>query len=135
MTHGPGVRIIVLDDDPFMARLLQAMLGSLGFSRVRICGTGRAALALVGSGSDTPDVIVFDLNMPEMNGLEFVRHLAERHYGGSLILISGDNDRLLQDAESTVRAQGIAVLGRLTKPPSRDTLAAMLDSRESPASG
>ena len=127
MVEKSEVRVLVLDDDRFMLKLLGLMLGALGFTRVTTCESGRAALESIDSPDGAPDLILFDLNMPGMDGVEFVRHLVDRRYGGSLILVSGESDRMLQTAESLVRAHRMTVLGRLHKPVARAALAALLD--------
>ncbi len=119
--------ILLLDDDPFMLKLLGAMLGRLGFTRATAHTSGRAALDWIDSPAGAPALILFDLNMPDMDGVEFVRHLVDRCYAGALILVSGEHERMLQSAESLVRAHGLTVLGRLQKPLSRDALSALLD--------
>ncbi len=63
-----------------MHKLLARMLDNLGYAPVSACDNGQAALALIDSPNDAPDLILLDLNMPQMDGLEFVRHLVERHY-------------------------------------------------------
>ena len=65
--------------------------------------------------------------MPEMDGIEFVRHLVERHYTGSLILISGEDERMLQTAEKLVQAHKIPILGHLHKPVKPEALSALLE--------
>lgn len=82
------IKILVLDDEPFMLKLHRHMLASLGFIQVTTCDSGRAALELFAGENDPPELILLDLNMPEMDGLEFIRHLVEQRYTGSLILIS-----------------------------------------------
>ncbi|MES3015838.1 MAG: EAL domain-containing response regulator [Pseudomonadota bacterium] len=120
-------RILVLDDDPFMLKLLRRVLASLGFSQVTTCESGRAALEWIDSPQGAPALILFDLNMPGMDGVEFVRHLVDRRYAGSLILVSGENERMLQTAESLVRVHHMTVLGRLHKAVTRQAMAALLD--------
>ncbi|HEY8710124.1 MAG TPA: response regulator [Burkholderiaceae bacterium] len=88
MNDKPEVSILVLDDDPFMLKLLGLMLASLGFTRVTTCESGRDALEWIDGSDRAPDLILLDLNMPGMDGVEFVRHLVDRRYGGSLILVS-----------------------------------------------
>ena len=96
MLEKSTVRILVLDDESFMLKLLNRMLSNLGFINITLCDNGRAALERIAETG--PNLILLDLNMPEMDGIEFVRHLVERHYAGSLILISGEDERMLQTA-------------------------------------
>lgn len=120
-------RILVLDDDPFMLKLLSRMLTGLGFTRLTACISGQSALEGIDASASAPALILFDLNMPDMDGLEFVRHLVDRSFAGSLILVSGENERVLQTAVSLVRAHRIDVLGHLHKPVTREAMVALLD--------
>lgn len=128
MIEKSTVSVLLLDDDPFMLKLLGATLGSLGFTQATAHTCGRAALDWIDSAASAPALILFDLNMPGMDGVEFVRHLVDRSYRGSLILVSGENDRMLQSTESLVRAHRLTMLGRLRKPVSRNALNSLLDS-------
>src|SRR6476659_10498628 len=112
-------RILVLDDEHFMLKLVARMLGDLGLHAVRTCDNGNAALALLDDPDTAPNLILLDLIMPHMDGIEFVRKLVERRYSGSLILVSGEDERMLQMAERLVHAHAIPVLGYLRKPVSR----------------
>jgi EAL domain-containing protein (putative c-di-GMP-specific phosphodiesterase class I) len=102
------------------------MLANLGYTSVSTCDNGHVALELIASPNDSPNLILLDLNMPKMDGLEFVRHLVERHYAGSLILISGEDERMRQAAEKLAMAHKIIVLGHLHKPASPEGLAALI---------
>ena len=133
MINQAEARILVLDDDPFMLKLLGLMLAGLGCTQVTACSSGRAALQSINGPDASPALILLDLNMPDMDGVEFVRHLVEHRYAGSLILVSGENERMLQTAESLVRAHCISLLGRLDKPVTRAALAALLDAWAPPA--
>lgn len=117
----------MLDDEAFMLKLLKRILANLGFTSVTLCDSGRAALERAASLDAAPNVILLDLNMPEMDGIEFVRHLVDRHYAGSLILVSGEDERILQTTEKLVRAHKIPILGYLHKPVKPDALAALLE--------
>jgi len=122
------IRILVLDDEPLMRKLLAHMLSDLGFASVVTCDNGTSALECVDAADDSPDLILLDLNMPDMDGIEFVRKLVEHDYTGSLILVSGEDERVLQMAEKLVQAHAIAVLGHLNKPVSREALSRMVDT-------
>ena len=127
MVEKSTVRILMLDDEPFMLKLIGRLLANLGFTQVTRCDSGRAALASLDSSNKPPDLILLDLNMPEMDGLEFVRHLVERLYSGSLILVSGEDERMLQAAVKLVQAHKISVLGHLRKPVKPEALSALLE--------
>ncbi|MDO9424031.1 MAG: EAL domain-containing response regulator [Methylobacter sp.] len=127
MVEKSTIKILVLDDEPFILKLLAHMLTSLGFNQVATCDSGRGALERIDHPNSPPDLILMDLNMPEMDGIEFVRHLVERRYTGSLILISGEDERMLQTAEKLVRAHKIPALGHLRKPVNPEDLFALLE--------
>jgi EAL domain-containing protein (putative c-di-GMP-specific phosphodiesterase class I)/FixJ family two-component response regulator len=127
MVERHNAKILVLDDEPFMLKLLGRMLEDLEATEVMTCDSGRAAVQWLDGEKCAPDLILCDLNMPEMDGIEFVRHLVERRYVGSLILVSGENERMLQTAEQLVQAHGITALGCLHKPVRPEALAALLN--------
>jgi EAL domain-containing protein (putative c-di-GMP-specific phosphodiesterase class I)/CheY-like chemotaxis protein len=120
------IKILILDDEFFMHTLLAIMLENLGYTSVSACADGHVALELIDSPNEAPNLILLDLNMPEMDGLEFVRRLVERHYTGSLILISGEDERMRQAAEKLAQAHKITVLGHLHKPATQEGLAALI---------
>jgi EAL domain-containing protein (putative c-di-GMP-specific phosphodiesterase class I)/FixJ family two-component response regulator len=127
MTNNSTLKILILDDEPFMVKLLEHMLTSLGFNQVTSYDNGKMALASFDSSNSQPDLILLDLNMPEMDGIEFVRHLGEKSYSGSIILASGEDARMLQIIEKLVSAHKILLLGSLQKPINQQELSLLLD--------
>ena len=99
-----------------MLKLLAHLLLDLGFGPAITCDNGAEALQCVDSAERAPDLILLDLNMPDMDGVEFVRELVERGYGGSLILVSGEDERVLHMAKKLIQAHQVNVLGHLSKP-------------------
>jgi EAL domain-containing protein (putative c-di-GMP-specific phosphodiesterase class I)/CheY-like chemotaxis protein len=128
-----AIRILALDDEPFMLKLLARMLANLGYTQVSTFDSGRAALEQVDDAERCPDLILLDLNMPEMDGVEFARRLVEHNYAGALILVSGEDERMQQSVEKLVQAHKISVLGHLLKPASLEGLAALLEKWAAPA--
>jgi EAL domain-containing protein (putative c-di-GMP-specific phosphodiesterase class I)/FixJ family two-component response regulator len=111
-----STEIVLLDDDPFMLKLLTHMLAQLGYTRVVACDCGRKALQQVSGTCEMVDLIFLDINMPGMDGVEFIRRLVECRYGGSVILVSGENSRILESVEKLIEAHQLIALGCLQKP-------------------
>lgn len=126
-TGASDIRILVLDDEAFMHKLLAHMLAGLGHESVRTLESGIEALNLLEDVDSAPNLILLDLNMPGMDGIEFVRKLVDHKYQGSLILVSGEDERVLQMAEKLVKAHHISVLGHLKKPVSLDGLEKLIN--------
>jgi len=106
---------MLVDDDPFILDYVSRLLESCGARDIRRATEGLAALRELGEFPDTIDVVVCDLNMPGMDGVEFLRHLAESRFKGSVIVVSGSAD-LLATIYELARAHGLHVLGTLAKP-------------------
>ena len=115
------VRILVLDDEPLMSNLIVFVLRNLGYANVVECGDGPAALEVV-DGPAPPQLILLDLNMPGMDGMEFVRRLVERDFGGNIILVSGEDAKVLHVVETLIRAHRMTVVGHIEKPFNRETM-------------
>jgi EAL domain-containing protein (putative c-di-GMP-specific phosphodiesterase class I) len=126
-------RILVVDDEPFVLKVLVRQLTQLGFDEVLSCEHARDALAILRNGQDV-DVIFTDLQMPEIDGVEFVRQLKARGYRGALVLVSGEDPRILRSAQKLAQAHGLHVLGSLLKPATREQLRERLNLSAPPMS-
>jgi PAS domain S-box-containing protein len=92
-------RILVVDDDELLRAAIPAMLQVLGHRAEALEG-GRAALARV-DRDGSPDLVILDINMPGMNGLETLRHLRERDPRLPVLLATGFLDREVEAAVQT----------------------------------
>ena len=122
-----AVSVLLVDDDPIMHRITGLVLNDLGIRRVQSASSGQRALEIIGSQQDAIDIVVCDLNMPGMDGIELVRHLAERNFPGSLILMSGEDMRILRTVEKLAIEHGLQVLGVLEKPVTAAKMKRLLD--------
>jgi len=134
MAENTDLRILVLDDELLMLKLHAQMLSHLGFSLVTTSQSGHDALATMDAVPEPPDLILLDLSMPAMDGIEFIRRLVDRKFEGRLILVSGEDERVQRTVEKLAEAHQIRVLGHLSKPVEEDKLAALL-RRWRPPSG
>ena len=113
---------MVVDDHPGQRALVRDMLIGLGVRTVYEAEDGRIALERMRTLSAPVDVIVSDLDMPGMDGVEFIRHLGSRHLASALVLASGMDPALIGSVEAMARVQGLQVLGTLQKPIRQDEL-------------
>lgn len=134
MSEYQDIRILVLDDGLLVLKVHAQMLAHLGFTAVRTARSGAEALALLDGGAWIPDLILLDLAMPGMDGLEFIRRLVERQFEGRLLLVSGEDERVLRTVEKLAAAHKVRVLGILPKPVQQDQLAVMLHRYRPPSS-
>ncbi|MEA3116130.1 MAG: hypothetical protein QOG58_5929, partial [Caballeronia sp.] len=122
------MKVLVVDDEPFVLKLLVRQLERLGLGEVVSFERARDALALLERDAASIDLIFSDLQMPEMDGVEFVRQIVNTGYAGRVVIVSGEDQRVLEGAARVARAHGLHVLGALHKPASSEQLRDKLDS-------
>jgi len=126
MNHFKSLSILLVDDDDFLLGLMSSSLKGFGVRCVATASNGAQVLSMLESGEQF-DVILSDLNMPEMDGIELMRHLADRRYLGGVILLTGEHPKILQTAYSLAQAHNLRLLGVLQKPLARDEILQMLN--------
>lgn len=75
-THAQSAMALVVDDDELTQELRRKMLIELGFSQLQFELDGRQALKILAGLQHPPQILVHDICMPEMDGLEFLGKLA-----------------------------------------------------------
>jgi EAL domain-containing protein (putative c-di-GMP-specific phosphodiesterase class I) len=104
--------ILAIDDDIDIGELILATAQDM---RLSCTVTDNAADFLEKLGPGTT-LILLDLVMPEMDGVELLRLLAQRQCKAGIVLISGVGKRIIETAEELARALGLSVVGNLQKP-------------------
>jgi EAL domain-containing protein (putative c-di-GMP-specific phosphodiesterase class I)/CheY-like chemotaxis protein len=107
--------VMVVEDHEFQRRTTLQILANLGAGELLEAADGEGALALLGA-EPRPDIVVCDLDMPGMDGVEFLRHVSELRAGTAIVIASGLDDSVLRSAEATARGYGLEVLGAIRKP-------------------
>ena len=120
------ISVLVVEDDVFQRSIVLRMLNSLGIISISEAGNGRQALEIVRSASKPFDVALCDLNMPEMDGMEFLRHLGEERRDIAVILTSALEAKLLASVGRMTSLYGIELLGIMEKPLSKANLEGLL---------
>lgn len=111
-----NLSVLVVDDDYIIHRVTTVILNDLGILKVQSALSGPLALDIVKQDADAIDVVMCDINMPEMDGIELMRHLAELHFSGAIIITSGEDVRILRTVEKLAIEHELQVLGVLQKP-------------------
>ena len=103
--------ILTVDDSKSMRELLKLALLSQGFAVTQAIN-GVDGLAVL-SGGPAPDVIITDINMPEMNGFEFIENVRKRdaYKGIPILVLTTESDAAKKD-----RARKAGATGWVVKP-------------------
>jgi EAL domain-containing protein (putative c-di-GMP-specific phosphodiesterase class I)/DNA-binding NarL/FixJ family response regulator len=118
--------VMVVEDHGFQRRMALRLLLELGVFEVSEAAGGAIALRQLESRAAPVDVIMVDLDMPGMDGIEFIGHLAQRHLARSVLVVSALDPALLVTVQTMAQAYGLYVLGSVEKPLTRDKLMQVL---------
>lgn len=115
MSPVSSLTAMVVEDHDFQRHTVARMLRTLGVTDVAEARDGREALAKLHAMQQI-DLVVCDLDMPEMDGMEFLRHLGEEHSMASVVICSAQDKTLLSSVEKMAHAYGVMLLGAIEKP-------------------
>jgi CheY-like chemotaxis protein len=123
-------RIVVIDDEPLILRATQRLLQGLGH-KVRTYADGRIAVELM--RRERPDVVLVDLHMTEMDGIQVLRRLLAMDHPPAVIVMSGDGKTPLgQCLDEVGLAERVGYLGKpFTVTELQEALTAAMQGRSS----
>lgn len=113
------VRIVAADDEPLIRMDLRETLTGLGYDVVGEAGDGSQAVKL--ARDLRPDVVIMDIKMPEMDGIEAAHVLTSEQIAPVLLLTAYSDRELIE------RAKGAGVMSYLVKPFRADSLAPAIE--------
>ena len=111
--------ILVCDDEPLAVERLSRLVSQLGHHVIATAQHGRQALDMVQQFE--PDVVLLDIQMPEMDGLTCAQHLAHFNPMPAIVFCTAYDEHALQAIQSQAK-------GYLLKPIAKDELEAVLGS-------
>jgi EAL domain-containing protein (putative c-di-GMP-specific phosphodiesterase class I)/DNA-binding NarL/FixJ family response regulator/HPt (histidine-containing phosphotransfer) domain-containing protein len=125
---------LIVDDDIVASHFAAAMLSALGVEDVKVASSGEAALALLERYRWQVDLVMTDLRMPYFDGIEFIRVLAEKSFGGKLAIGSGLEESMVHSAADFAAASALNYCGFIRKPFSFKALSRLLNKASQTAS-
>lgn len=118
--------ILIVDDQPLIRLVLSKSLIKIGDFEILEASNGKEAYSIVNLHS--VDVIFCDLNMPDSDGLYLLQRLIQFKYTGAVILISGEDDALLNSTRILAGYYDLNILGIAAKPITSEQIKGYLDS-------
>jgi two-component system KDP operon response regulator KdpE len=116
MTAAP-LKVLVVDDEPPIRRLLRMGLGTQGYQTIE-APNAKVALDLLG---ETPDLVILDLGLPDMQGLELLRQIRMQREDLPIVVLSSRGDEAAK-----VEALDLGADDYVTKPFGMDELLARM---------
>ena len=116
-------RLLLIDDEPQLADFVAKAGDLCGYAPHIADGDENFRAEFLGN---RPAVVALDLGMPDSDGIELLRFLAEHDFAGPVLIISGFDRRVLDSAFRLGEALGLQMVGPLEKPTRLDALEALL---------
>ena len=124
----PVTRALVVDDDPVQRLIATSLLRDLGVPTIVQASDGLEALALVRDSESQFQITLCDLDMPGMDGVEFLSQLGAEQPGSAVVVLSSMDAPLIAAVQTMASSNGLRVLGAMQKPLSRSRLRTFLSS-------
>ena len=116
-----SLHVLVIDDEEFVRNMMGRLLETIGVGQVSFAEDGNLAFEVLKSSGSKIDLILCDLEMPEIDGFEFVRRLRvgeeERYRDVPVLIVTSHSDE-----GSIHSAVDLGIQGYVTKPASRTIL-------------
>ncbi|HSI47473.1 MAG TPA: EAL domain-containing response regulator [Ideonella sp.] len=122
----PVGSLLIVDDSAAQRTHATDLCRQFGVPLIYEAATGSEALELLGLLALSPDLLIVDLEMPGMDGVELIQQLHQRQIHIPLVVASGRELALIHSVELMARNLGLPVLGWLQKPLTLPPLQAML---------
>ncbi len=116
-------KVLIIDDDPRVRRLLERITVGLGLRPTSLVIISDLAKLVE---ENRPDFVVIDLNLGKSKGVDLLRELAEKEIFPGVIIVSGENESIINSSRCYAMSLGLKVLGALQKPLDMDVFKSLL---------
>lgn len=122
-----NLKFLIAEKDAFHRHWLATMLATLGARYVIEVATGSDALTVLKDASQPIDIMLMEIDLPGIDGLELIRHIARIGDDCAVIVVSRLDQALLFSVDTMSKAYGIDLLGTLEKPVAPESLVPMIE--------
>ncbi len=121
------LNVMIIDDDEFQIEFVTDQLEELGIVQITTANGGKNGLVSFDTSQEKPDLLICDIQMPDIDGFEFIKAMSERNFTGGVIFMSGQGARVLHSASLVAQLSRQNFLGTIEKPVQKDALEKALD--------
>lgn len=118
--------IVIIDDSEAILMLMKTMLTRMGFEQVTEMTSAHKALDLIARAPEKIYMVLTDLRMPNIDGMDVLRRLGEMNYPGAVAIISEMDKRIINLAADIARNHRLRLIGCISKPIQLDDLTALV---------
>lgn len=122
MKNKLALNVMIIDDDDFQLEFVAGQLMELGISNITTANGGRDGLPIFDTAETKPDLFICDIQMPGIDGFEFIKAMVERNFTGGVILMSGQGAGVLYSAALVTQLSRQNFLGTIEKPVQKEAL-------------
>jgi len=116
--------LLIVDDQPLLAEYMATVAEDHGLNVEVACTASEFETKLE---NVRPDAVALDLAMPDRDGVELLRYLSKANYGGSILIISACELKVLETSVRLGRELGLNVVGSIQKPIKAGNIEDLLD--------
>jgi len=124
-----SLHFLVAEGEPVQRELMVGMLRHMGAQQVTAVADGPTAMLHLEGGIDTPiDILLMDLDMPGLDGLDLIRRTGELAGNTGVIVTGTQSSELMFSVETMAQAYGVNMLGTAGRPLSAAKLESLIDN-------
>lgn len=121
---------LIVDDSPSQLAVLEAELHTLGVSSIVKAVNGKDALDLLTESPYRFQIVITDLKMPVLDGMQLIESISDTGYVGGVVIYSSLDERVVKLAINLAREHHVHLVGNLGKPFDVEHLASTLERAE-----